>query len=96
MGDRRFADRVPRADSVDLRWQDQAGQPQHGVALLADISGSGARLQVPRPLRIGSTLSLSYQNQEFPATVKHCVKRGGIYILGIEFLDGHRWRLRAN
>jgi PilZ domain len=86
--------RVPRAEPVELRWQDQAGQPQHGVAHLADISGSGASIRTPRPLRMGTALSLHYQNEEFPATVKHCVKRGAIYLLGIEFQAGHRWSLR--
>ena len=83
--------RVPRADPVELRWQDQAGQAQQGVAELVDISASGASLHAPRPLRIGSILSLAYQSQEFPATVRHCVKRGAIYIIGIEFRAGHRW-----
>jgi ribosomal protein L15E len=91
MGDRRFAIRIPRADHVDLYWQDQAGQTQQGVAQLADISRSGACVRAERPLRIGSALSLKYQNEDFPGTVRHCVRRGTGYLLGIEFQPGHRW-----
>jgi len=95
MGDRRFATRVPRTDTADLRWQDQAGQAQEGVAQLADISASGASLRSPRPLRMGAPIIFRYQAEDFPAIVRHCVKRGAIYIIGIEFEVGHRWSLRA-
>jgi hypothetical protein len=95
MGDRRFAMRLPRADQVDLCWQDQAGQIQQTIAELADISRSGASVRSERPLRIGSALSLKYQDQDFPCTVRHCVRRGAGYLLGIEFTPGHRWAPRA-
>jgi ribosomal protein L15E len=91
MGDRRFAIRLPRADQVDLCWEDQAGQTQQSLAELADISRSGASVRSERPLRIGSALSLKYQNEDFPCTVKHCVRRGTGYLLGIEFQPGRRW-----
>ena len=95
MGDRRFELRVPRADPVDLRWEDQAGEPQHAVAQLANISPSGASVQSERPLKLGSTLSLGYQNKVFVSTVKHCVKQGAVYLLGIEFQPGNRWSPRS-
>jgi hypothetical protein len=91
MQDRRYGTRLARADSVDLRWQVQGGEIQHCVALLADISNTGASVQSERPMGIGSTLSINYQNADLPGTVKHCVKRGAGYVLGIEFQRGHRW-----
>ena len=91
MGDRRFATRIARADPVDLRWQDQAGQIQQGLAQLTDISPSGASVQAQRPLRMGTILTLHYQNEDLPATVRHCVKRGTVYVLGVEFRGGYRW-----
>lgn len=90
MGDRRFATRVPCTDSVDLRWQDQSGQTRHGAAQLADISASGASLRVEQPLQVGITLLLVYRNEEFPAKVKYCLKRGSAYLMGIEFQAGQR------
>ncbi len=99
MRDRRFDLRVPRVDNprvddprvdnVDLRWKDQDGQMQHGVGQMAEISSSGASVRAQRPLRIGTALSLGYQSAEFPGTVRHCMKRGEFYYLGIEFQAAH-------
>jgi hypothetical protein len=83
--------RILRADPVDLRWQDQAGEAQRGAAVLADISCTGASVRVERPLRIGSTLSITYHNEDLPGTVRHCVRQGTVYVLGIEFQRGFRW-----
>jgi hypothetical protein len=91
MGDRRFATRMSRAEQVDLTWQDQTGQTQHCAGHLTDISASGASVRSQRPLRLGSPLSLKFQNGDLPATVKYCVRRGAVYLVGIEFQRGYRW-----
>jgi hypothetical protein len=44
---------------------------------------------------MGVPVILRYQAEDFPATVRHCVKRGAIYLIGIEFEAGHRWSLPA-
>jgi hypothetical protein len=91
MGDRRYELRLLREDSVDLRWKDQFGKTQSAAAYLANISSSGASLQAQRPVRVGTVLSLDYQDQKLTGTVKHCVLRGTIYRLGVEFKAGGEW-----
>jgi hypothetical protein len=94
MNDRRFDVRVPVADTVTLSWTDQAGQEQHVPADLAGISRSGASAQVQHPVKVGTTLSLDYQEQQFIGKVRHCKSGVSGFVLGIEFEDGYRWKPR--
>ena len=91
MNDRRFDIRVPVADTVSLSWTDQTGQKQHGPADLADISRSGARYASQHPVKVGTTVSLGYQDQKLAGKVRSCVSGPAGYLLGIEFEDGYRW-----
>ena len=95
MNDRRFDVRVPVADTVLLSWTDQTGQEQHIPADMADISRSGASVRVQHPVKIGSILSLGYQDQELVGKVRSCVSGPTGYLVGIEFEDGYRWRPRS-
>ena len=94
MIDRRFDVRVPVADTVSLSWTDAMGEQQQGHADLADISRSGASVRVQHPLKIGSRLSINYQDQELVGTVRSCIAGPTSYALGIEFEDGYRWKPR--
>ncbi len=71
-------------------WEDQLGQKHQGAARLANISPSGAAVEVQHPVRIGTTLFLGYQNQELSGEVKYCVSLGSGYRLGIKFQAGNR------
>ena len=55
--------RSPRSGLVALRWESETGQTQHGVAHLAGISQSGASVRTQRAVRVGTKLSLGYQNK---------------------------------
>ena len=94
MIDRRFDVRVPVADTVLLSWTDQTGQEQHIPADMADISRSGASIRAQHPVKIGTKLSLGYQDQELVGKVRSCVSGPTGYVLGIEFEDGYRWKPR--
>jgi len=94
MNDRRFDVRVPVADTVLLSWTDQTGQKQQGPADLADISRSGASVRNQHPVKVGTILSLGYQDQELVGRVTHCMASASGYVLGIEFEDGYRWKPR--
>jgi hypothetical protein len=94
MLDRRFDLRVPIADTVLLSWTDQTGQKQDGPAEMADISRSGASVRTQHPVKVGTILSLGYQDQELVGKLKSCVAGPTGYILGIEFDDGYRWKPR--
>ncbi len=93
-GERRFDIRLTREEPVNLCWEDQVGQTQQLAGLLLNISASGASVRAQRPVRVGTKLSLGYQNQELIGKVKHCAVRRPTYLLGIEFLAGHRWSSR--
>jgi c-di-GMP-binding flagellar brake protein YcgR len=94
MNDRRFDVRVPVADTVSLCWTDQTGEKQQDPADLADISRSGASVRSQHPVKIGTTIFLVYQDQEFAGKVRSCVSGPTGYVLGIEFDDGYRWKPR--
>ena len=95
MNDRRFDVRVPVADTVLLSWTDQTGQEQHVPADMADISRSGASVRSQHPVKVGTTLSLVYQDQELAGKVRSCVSGPTGYLVGIEFEDGYRWSPRT-
>jgi hypothetical protein len=94
MNDRRFDVRVPVADTVLLSWTDQTGQKQQGPADLADISRSGASVRTQHPVKVGTKLSVGYQDQELVGKVRSCVSGPTGYVVGIEFEDGYRWKPR--
>ena len=94
MKDRRFGVRIPCEDAVSLSWMDHTGETLQDSAHLADISRSGASVRSRHPLKVGTTLSLRYQDQEFVSKVRHCVTGPSGYVLGIEFEDGYRWSPR--
>ena len=94
MIDRRFDVRVPVADTVLLSWKDQTGQEQAGLAEMADISRSGASVRTQHPVKVGTILSVGYQDQELTGKVRSCVSGPTGYLLGIEFEDGVRWKPR--
>ncbi|HEV8414748.1 MAG TPA: PilZ domain-containing protein [Bryobacteraceae bacterium] len=94
MKDRRFGVRIPCEDPVSLSWMDHTGETLQDSAHLADISRSGASVRSRQPVKVGTTLSLRYQDQEFVSKVRHCVSVPSGYVLGIEFEDGYRWSPR--
>ncbi len=94
MIDRRFDVRVPVADTVLLSWTDHTGQEQHIPADMADISRSGASVRAKHPVKVGTKLSVGYQDQELVGKVRSCVSGPTGYVLGIEFEDGYRWKPR--
>jgi len=91
--DRRYGRRVPTADPVDLLWRDPTGQPQQSTFHLADISICGAAVRAERPVHVGTTVALGYQNKTVIGKVKHCARKGADFILGIEFDDECEWVL---
>ena len=95
MNDRRFDLRAHREDPVSLRWTDHTGEILQGSAYLADISRSGASIRAQHPVKVGTILSLGYQDKEFAGKVTHCASGASGYVLGVEFDDGYRWSPRA-
>ncbi len=83
------------ADMVALLWRDAGGKRRRTMALLEDISASGACLQIETPLPAGAAIEWSVQNQEFRGVVRYCVYREIGYFAGIEFSPATRWSKTA-
>jgi len=95
MDDRRFETRLRRCDPVDLVWNDQTGKKHSRGSELTDISSSGAAVRADSPLRVGTKVSFGYRSQTLVGKVKHCIKRGGGFLIGIEFDSDRGWSFRT-
>lgn len=91
MDERRTEARMLCADMMELWWRDSAGECGTATALLEDISGSGACLQLERAIPLGSEVWWNSQKQVFKGWVRYCVYREIGYFVGVEFPSTIRW-----
>ena len=91
MVDRRAEPRMLCADIVEVGWKDGAGQSGHALALLEDISPSGACLQMETALPEAAQVSWESPNQTFSGSVRYCVFREIGYFVGIQFDESCKW-----
>lgn len=94
MQNRRQEQRTLCADLVDVSWRDRSGRTHRAIATLEDISRSGARLQIDRPIAQGTSIRISYPKGELHGRVRYCAYREAGYFLGVQFEPGVRWSLR--
>jgi hypothetical protein len=80
---------------VELSWRAVTGRVRHTMALLEDISRSGACLQLESPLPLGLALRLKCRRQEYTGTVRYCVYREIGYFVGVEFGPASHWSVTA-
>ena len=85
MRDRRDELRDPTNDPITLSWTDPDDSPQSCVGTLQDVSKSGARVLLPRPVRIKTVVRLTIDGAQMQAAVMSCVRGPDGYMLGIEF-----------
>lgn len=83
------------ADMVKVSWKDALGKRRRTVALLEDISPSGACLQLETAVPRGSEICWKSPKQEFTGHVRYCVYREIGYFVGVEFEAGSRWSRKA-
>ena len=95
MEDRRAETRLMCADMVGLRWKDKSGYENHCMAILEDISPSGACLQLDRAVPLGVEIYWQSRAKEFTGKVRYCVFREIGYFVGVEFATGTRWSRRT-
>src|SRR5690349_5111984 len=89
--ERRSEARVLCADMLEVWWRDLDGKRHKVTALLEDIAGSGACLQLEGPLPLGAEIGWSSPNQPFTGRVRYCVYREIGYFAGVEFCETSRW-----
>ena len=87
MDDRRTEIRMMCADMVETCWRDSSGKHHKSMALLEDISESGACLQFEDPVPVGSAIAWD----SFRGHVSYCVYREIGHFAGVEFDPDSRW-----
>ena len=94
MQERRSEVRMLCADLVEVCWTDRTEKKQRAMALLEDISPSGACLQVETALPPGVEIRWGSPRQRFTGWVRYCVYREIGYFVGVEFAGKSRWSKR--
>lgn len=86
-GELRRRQRTVYRGTVSLSWVDSRGEPRFGQMKCLDISASGARIELPQALAARSAVSLRFDRIGFSCSgsVRHCVRCGIKYHIGIEF-----------
>ncbi len=83
------------ADMVEVRWEDQQKQPRRVLALLEDISPSGACLQLENAVPLGTEVHWDCPKQSFAGLVRYCVYQEIGFFVGVEFPASCRWSKEA-
>jgi len=84
MRDRRFELRHDTNESVELHWTDPSGTVVACPAVIRDLSPSGARIALDRPIRLQTNLRITFRHQDLIAKVRTCNRTRKGFILGIE------------
>ena len=79
------------ADMMEISWVDGAGHTGRAMALLEDISQSGACLQLDKAVPLLSTVHWRSPKQAFSGVVRYCVYREIGYFVGVEFEASTKW-----
>jgi hypothetical protein len=78
--------RIPYVGPVRLSWEDDQGRPKFIQAKCVDISETGLRVEVSEPIPVRTSLQLRAEriNLSGSAAVKHSVRYGSRYLLGLQ------------
>lgn len=92
MRDRRRAPRLLCSDLLTMQVPSGARR-REVLAILEDLSASGACVQVDEPLPEGEEVTLvTADNHRIPAEVRHCHLAGPLgYFVGVRFTGGWKW-----
>lgn len=88
---KRFEDRDLCADLVKVTWTPNLEPPRMDLAILGDISPSGACLEIEGPIPADTVVELEFGEERCRAVVRYCKYDRVNYLLGVEFEEGYRW-----
>jgi len=92
MKEKRYQGRCLCAQMVQVSWPEGIGTPLRTVeAVREDISELGGCVEVEKPIPLGTPLTLSIGESDFPGHVCYCVFRDYGYFVGIRFLKDTTW-----
>lgn len=89
MRDRRFEPRYGTNEPVELSW---SGDAVGGV--LRDFSRSGARIDVDRPIPVGTTAQMTIRGEQLRVEVRSCEQSPSGYTAGVEFEPDSQGKLK--
>lgn len=95
MHERRSEVRMLCADVVEVSWMDPSGDERRAMALLEDISESGACLQLESSVPLAVEVHWRSPKQEFTGAVRYCVYREIGYFVGVEFEPSSKWNRKV-
>jgi hypothetical protein len=95
-GNSRRFERTPHSVEIQISWEDAYGQTKYSRAQCLDISASGMSLELVESVRPRSRVTLKSDGLRLAgsATVRYCVRRGGKFTLGLEFMGGLKLAVR--
>ncbi len=79
------------SELVSAHWVDEFGHKRKEVANLEEIWPSGARLQLPTPIRQQTQLRIVGRGTEFLAQVCTCAADFAGYFAEVQFEGGYEW-----
>jgi hypothetical protein len=79
--------RIPYINPVRISWEEECGPACFALTRCVDLSQSGMRLESPQPVKPGLRIHLRLERIQYSgsATVKHVIRRGCKYFLGVYF-----------
>jgi hypothetical protein len=83
------------SDLVRLQWSVRNGGRCEEVAVLEDLSTTGANLLMGVVVEEGASVTVSKGDKEFHGTVRGCIMECNGYLVGVDFEAGSQWMGRA-
>ncbi len=89
--------RVPYVGVVRLTWEDAQGQAKFAQGQCIDVSETGMRVEVHAPITARSRVMLNAERIHLSgaASVKHVVRYGSKYLVGLELSEALREKTLA-
>jgi len=95
MLERRWERRLLCADLVQVEWEDRTGRTCNTMAILEDISRSGACLQADVPVPVEALVRVRHGRKTLEGTVSYCAYHEIGYFAGVTFTPNQRWSQRV-
>ena len=75
------------SDLIKVRWMDRQGPPREEIAVVEGYSVSSASLFMGVSIGDGTPVTLCAGDEEFRATVRHCVPAPNGYLAWVDFWE---------
>jgi hypothetical protein len=94
--DKRRDARLASGDPVRLAWEDAATGPTFVIGKCVDVSAAGLKIevQVAVPVRARIMVRVESLGLSGSAVVKHSLRRGAKYVIGVELSSGRLAKIR--